>query len=81
MCWAQVGVARSGTVAAMPAVHAPRLLMIGAGGHARVCLDVMVDNDEVAVVGAVSAEGVLSEPLGVPLLGTDAQLRGLTQSQ
>lgn len=54
--------------------------MIGAGGHARVCLDVMVDNDEVAVVGAVSAEGVLSEPLGVPLLGTDAQIRDLTQS-
>ncbi len=67
-------------LAPMPAIHAPRLLMIGAGGHARVCLDVMVDNDEVMVVGAVSAEGVLSEPLGVPLLGTDAQLRDLTQS-
>jgi UDP-perosamine 4-acetyltransferase len=78
--WGQVGAASLGTVAAMPAVHAPRLLMVGAGGHARVCLDVMVDNDEVAVVGAVSAEGVVSEPLGVPLLGTDAQLRDLTQS-
>ena len=52
---------------------AVRILLFGAGGHARVCLEALLDQSKV-VVGAISGDGRSIEGLGVPVLGTDAQL-------
>jgi UDP-perosamine 4-acetyltransferase len=59
---------------------APRVLLYGAGGHARVCLDTLVGSGHV-VVGAVSRDGTGVEGLGVPVFGTDAELDHLTESE
>ena len=51
-----------------------RVLLIGAGGHARVCLEALHDQSGVTVVGAVSSDGATIAGLGVVSLGTDADL-------
>ena len=57
-----------------------RVLLIGAGGHARVCLEALLDMDDTDVVGAVSADGSGIAGLGVPLLGMQSDLEKITQS-
>lgn len=47
------------------------MLLIGAGGHARVCLEALQDMAQTAVVGAVSRDGTAIRGLGVPILGLD----------
>jgi UDP-perosamine 4-acetyltransferase len=47
-----------------------RVLLVGAGGHARVCIEAFVDQD-ITVVGAVSADGTGLDDLGVPMLGRE----------
>ena len=57
----------------MGAVTTPstrRVLLIGAGGHARVCLEALLDMGDTEVVGALSADGTGIAGLGVPVLGT-----------
>lgn len=49
-----------------------RVLVVGAGGHARVCLDVLACDTSVHVVGCVSADGSAIENLGTPVLGDDS---------
>lgn len=49
------------------------MLLIGAGGHARVCLEALLDGDSTAVVGALSRDGRGVRDLGVPVLGLDSQ--------
>ena len=56
------------------------VLLIGAGGHARVCLEALLDQPGVRVVGAVSRDGSGIDGLGVPLLGTDHDLETTAQS-
>lgn len=51
-----------------------RVLLIGAGGHARVVLEALGDSSSYEVVGAVSADGLGIDRLGVPMLGTDSAL-------
>ncbi len=48
--------------------------MVGAGGHARVCLEALEDDPGTLVVGAVSRDGTGVDELGVPLLGLDGDL-------
>ena len=50
------------------------LLLVGAGGHARVCLEALRDRTGVRVVGCVSADGVAIAGLQVPMVGTDDDL-------
>jgi len=50
-----------------------RVLVVGAGGHAKVCIESLVDAGH-TVVGAVSREGVPVEAFPVPVLGTDADV-------
>ena len=57
------------------------LLLIGAGGHARVCLEALLDNPALHVVGAVSRDGSGFANLGVPMVGTDADLSATAQRQ
>ena len=64
----------------MPGPTTTKVLLIGAGGHARVCLEALRDDPTVEVVGAVSRDGSGLANLGVPMLGTDADLRITAQS-
>jgi UDP-perosamine 4-acetyltransferase len=58
-----------------------RVLLIGAGGHARVCLEALLDMAETEIVGALSKDGSGIEGLGVPILGVQEELDNITQSK
>lgn len=60
---------------------AQNVLLIGAGGHARVCLEALLDDPRYRVVGAVSRDGTSVPHLGVPVLGTDDDLESVTESE
>src|SRR3569833_136983 len=56
------------------------ILLIGAGGHAAACIDVIEQQGEFSVAGLTgTAEEVGRKLLGYPILGTDAQLPALLQ--
>jgi UDP-perosamine 4-acetyltransferase len=55
-----------------------RVLLIGAGGHARVCLEALLDDGATEVIGAVSADGSGVASLGVPMLGRHDELEKIT---
>jgi UDP-perosamine 4-acetyltransferase len=48
-----------------------RVVVFGAGGHARVCLDALRACPTLEVVGCVSRDGTGAAGLGVPVLGRD----------
>jgi sugar O-acyltransferase (sialic acid O-acetyltransferase NeuD family) len=51
------------------------ILLIGAGGHARACIDVIEQEGRFAVAGLIGqSEEVGTRVLGYPVLGTDADL-------
>ncbi|MFN6121087.1 MAG: acetyltransferase [Actinomycetes bacterium] len=50
-----------------------RVLLVGAGGHARVCLEAFLDHGH-DVVGAVSGDGTAIDGFGVPVVGLDAEV-------
>lgn len=53
----------------------PTLLLIGAGGHARACIDVIEQEGKFAVAGLVGLAGEVGrEVLGYAVLGSDAEL-------
>jgi UDP-perosamine 4-acetyltransferase len=53
---------------------------MGAGGHARVCLEALQDDPGCEVVGAVSSDGTGIDALGVVIVGADTDLAVATQS-
>ncbi len=54
------------------------ILLVGAGGHAKACIDVIEQEGRFSVVGLVGqADEVGSLILGYPVLGTDADLPAL----
>jgi sugar O-acyltransferase (sialic acid O-acetyltransferase NeuD family) len=59
-------------------VSAPRILLIGAGGHARSCIDVIEQQGRFAIHGLVGTAGEVGrDVLGYPVLGDDAAMGGL----
>ncbi len=48
-----------------------RVLVFGAGGHARVCLDALRDDPRIEVAGCVSADGLGIDHLDTPVIGRD----------
>jgi UDP-perosamine 4-acetyltransferase len=58
-----------------------RVLLIGAGGHARVCLEALRDMGDLEVIGAVSADGTGVAGLGVPVLGMESDVYNITESE
>ena len=51
------------------------ILLFGAGGHAKSCIDVIEQEDRFNIVGLVGKKGeVGSSILGYPIIGTDADL-------
>lgn len=58
-----------------------RVLLIGAGGHARVCLEALQDMAQTVVVGAVSRDGRGIRELGVPVIGRDEEFGEVAQRE
>ncbi len=58
----------------MSSASAFNVLVVGAGGHARVCIEALTDDDGHRVVGAVSADGRSVDRFEVPVLGHDVDL-------
>ncbi|MGB0113910.1 MAG: acetyltransferase [Ilumatobacteraceae bacterium] len=56
------------------------VFLYGAGGHARVCLEVLAGDAGWSVMGALSDDGRGVEGLGVPILGAEKFLQKATQS-
>lgn len=56
-----------------------KILLIGAGGHARVCLEALRDAHPMAEFVAVSRDQSSIDDLGVPIIGSDADLQIITQ--
>lgn len=63
----------------MPGASSLRVLLIGAGGHARVCLEALVDDPRHDVVAAVSRDRVAVAGFGVEVIGTDDDLQMATE--
>lgn len=57
-----------------------KVLLIGAGGHARVCLEALRDDPSLEVVGAVSRDRAGVDDLGVTIVATDDQIAEATLS-
>jgi UDP-perosamine 4-acetyltransferase len=50
------------------------VLLIGAGGHARVCVEALLDMGDAVIVGAVSSNGTTIDGLGVSPCWPEAEL-------
>jgi hypothetical protein len=56
------------------------ILLVGAGGHARACIDVIELAGQYKLAGLVEKGGAeIQDCLGYPILGTDADLKVLRQ--
>ena len=56
------------------------ILLIGAGGHARSCMDVIETVGQFEIVGLIEkGESISNESLGYPVIGTDDDLKVLRQ--
>lgn len=49
----------------------PKVVIIGAGGHAKICIDILRHNKHYEIVGATSNNKDQTDIMGVPVLGTD----------
>ena len=57
-----------------------QVLLIGAGGHARVCVEALLDMGDATIIGAVSRDGSAVAGLGVSPVWPESELEKLTQS-
>lgn len=67
------------TIARAPSTT--RVLLVGAGGHARMCVEILNGSEDVLVVGAVSGDGGGVPGLGTTVLGLDAELEIFTSAE
>lgn len=57
-----------------------KILLIGAGGHARSCIDVIESNNHYEIGGLIEKdESISNDSLGYPVIGTDDDLEKLRQ--
>jgi len=57
-----------------------KILLIGAGGHARSCIDVLEEENQFEIAGLIEkGESISNESLGYPIMGTDDDLKVLRQ--
>ena len=55
-----------------------KILLLGAGGHARSCIDVLEKENQFEIAGLIEkGESISNESLGYPVIGTDDDLKGL----
>ena len=64
----------------MSEANTQRVVVIGAGGHARVCIEALRSNPDYELVGAVSRDGSGVGGLDIALLGVDSDLTYITLS-
>lgn len=59
-----------------------KALLLGSGGHAKVVIEIFQKNDDIDIVGLIDKDpaNIGKQVLGVPVIGTDAQLTDLFQS-
>ena len=59
----------------------PRLILIGAGGHARSCIDVIEQQGQYQIAGLIGMpDEVLAKHLGYVIIGTDSNLPELAKN-
>ncbi|NQU88807.1 MAG: acetyltransferase [Mariniphaga sp.] len=57
-----------------------KILLLGAGGHARSCIDVLEEENQFEIAGLIEkGESISNESLGYPVIGTDDDLKVLRQ--
>ena len=57
-----------------------KILLIGAGGHARSCIDVLEEENQFEIAGLIEkGESISNKSLGYPVIGTDDDLKVLRQ--
>ena len=57
-----------------------KILLIGAGGHARSCIDVLEEENQFEIAGLIEkGKSISNESLGYPVIGTDDDLKVLRQ--
>jgi len=57
-----------------------KILLIGAGGHARSCIDVLEEENQFKIAGLIEkGKSLTNESLGYPIIGTDDDLKVLRQ--
>ena len=57
-----------------------KILLIGSGGHARACIDVLEEENQFEIAGLIEkGESISNESLGYPVIGTDDDLKVLRQ--
>ena len=57
-----------------------KILLIGAGGHARSCIDVLEEGNQFEIAGLIEkSESISNESLGYLVIGTDDDLKVLRQ--
>lgn len=64
----------------VPQPNPRRVLLIGAGGHARVCVEALLDMGDAEIVGAVSRDGSGVAGLGISPIWPESKLRIATES-
>ena len=69
------------TVADVATTGTARVLVIGAGGHARVVVEALLGDADHEVVGAVSGDGDGIDDLGIPVLGRSDDWRNIAVSR
>jgi sugar O-acyltransferase (sialic acid O-acetyltransferase NeuD family) len=58
-----------------------KILLIGAGGHARSCIDVLEEENQFEIAGLIEkGESISNESLGYPVIGTDNDLKVLREN-
>ncbi|WP_408906265.1 PglD-related sugar-binding protein, partial [Roseomonas rosulenta] len=55
----------------------PAILVLGAGGHGKAVLDLLMAHGGFRIAGVIDAAPRLAAVLGVPVLGNEAALAGL----
>ena len=57
-----------------------KILLIGAGGHARACIDVIENANEYEIAGLIEKDkSMIHANLGYPIIGTDSDLENMRQ--
>ena len=64
----------------VPSRNRRQILLIGAGGHARVCAEALLDMGDADIVGAVSRDGTGIAGLGISPIWMESELVIATQS-
>lgn len=58
----------------MKSIDRPKVVIIGAGGHAKICIDILRQTGLYEIAGATANSDAGTSVMGVPILGTDDEV-------